>query len=86
VTGTVKVNLDKTLTSLKLVSIVAGALIACAVVYARMDDRIDSLEQKQATFEGVMEERTRNTNDRVNDIYDIIKDWGPVSGNSKKEN
>jgi len=33
------------------------------------------MENKQARFEGIMDERTRNTAKRVDDIYDIVKDW-----------
>ena len=54
-TDTVKVNLDRTLTSLKIISTVAGALIACAMVYGGIDNRMDKLEQEQATFKGVMD-------------------------------
>lgn len=75
-TDIVKLNLAKTLLSLKIVSVIAGALIACAVVYAGIDNRIDRIEQEQATFKGVMEERTRNISNRVDDIYDIVKEWG----------
>ncbi len=74
---TMKVNLSNTLTSLKIVSIVAGALIACAVVYASVDDRMDKIEQAQVKFEGIMEERTRNMSDNINRIYDIVKGWEP---------
>jgi len=74
-TETVKVNLDKTLTSLKIISVVAGGLIACAVVYGGIDSRMDKLEQEQATFKGVMDERTRNTQEDVKRIYDIVKEW-----------
>ena len=76
-TETMKINLDRTLMSLKIISIVAGALIACAVVYGGIDSRMDRLEQEQATFKGVMDERTRNTAKRVDDIYNIVKDWSP---------
>ncbi len=76
-TETMKINLDRTLLSLKIISIVAGALIACAVVYGGIDSRMDKLEQEQATFKGVMDERTRNTAKRVDDIYNIVKDWSP---------
>ena len=74
-TETMKVNLDRTLTSLKIISIVAGGLIACAVVYGGIDSRMDKLEQEQATFKGVMDERTRNTQEDVKRIYDIVKEW-----------
>jgi hypothetical protein len=85
-TETVRINLDKTYTSLKIISIVAGALIACAAVYGGIDDRMDKLEQKQATFEGVIEERTRNTAKRVDDIYDIVKNWEVADGKTTKKN
>jgi hypothetical protein len=54
---------------------VAGGLIACAVVYGGIDNRMDKLEQEQATFKGVMDERTRNTQEDVKRIYDIVKEW-----------
>ncbi len=79
-TNTLKVNLEKTLTSLLIVSVVAGALMACFVVYDNVDTRMDKLEIDQAQFKGVMEERTRNMSDRVDDIYDIVKDWVPGDG------
>ena len=71
---TLKVNLNKTLTSLKIMSIVAGALIACAVVYGQIDSRMDKIEQDQVKFEGVMEERTRNMSSKMDMIYDIVKE------------
>ncbi len=79
-TETMKVSLDKTLTSLRIISIVAGALIAAAVIYGGIDNRMDKLEQDQATFKGVMDERTRNTAKRIDDIYAIVKDWSPDHG------
>jgi len=85
-TETVKINLDKTYTSLRIVSIVAGALIACFVAYASVDGRMDKLETEQATFKGIMEERTRNMSDNIDKIYAIVKDWSPVDGkNTKKD-
>ncbi len=74
---TLKLNLDRAFTSLRIISIVAGGLIACFVAYANVDGRMDRIEQDQAAFKGVMDERTRNTAKRVDDIYDIVKDWGP---------
>jgi len=74
---TMKINLDKTLTSLKITSIVAGALIAIGVGYMNIDSRMDKLELEQSNFKGVMEERTRNMRDNINRIYDIVKDWSP---------
>lgn len=74
---TVKVNLDKALISLRIISIVAGALIAIGYFYMNIDDRLDKIEQAQVRFEGIMEERTRNMSDNINRIYDIVKDWSP---------
>lgn len=74
---TVQVNLNKTLTSLRIISIVAGGLIACGVAWATIDNRMDKIEKAQVKFEGIMEERTRNMSDNINRIYDIVKDWSP---------
>ena len=38
--------------------------------------RMQALETKQARFEGIISERTANTAKRVDDIYDIVKEWG----------
>lgn len=70
---TVKINLNKTLTSLKIMSIVAGALIAGAYVYGGIDDRMDKIEQRHATFKGIIEERTRNTSDNVKELKTDMK-------------
>ena len=67
-TETLKLNLDRTFLFLKITSIVAGALIACAVVYGQIDNRIDRLE----TAKAVEEERNRNMNEKINKIYDIV--------------
>jgi hypothetical protein len=80
---TLKINLDKTFASLKIVSVVAGALIACFVAYANVDSRMDKLETEQATFKGIMEERTRNMSDNIDKIYDIVKDWSPDYGKTQ---
>ena len=84
-TENLKINLDKSLMSLKIVSMVAGGLIACAVVYGGIDSRMDKLELEQATFKGVMDERTRNMSKRVDDIYDIVKNWETVSGKASEK-
>ncbi len=76
-TESVKINLTKAALSLKIMSVVAGALIACFVAYTNIDGRMDKLEAEQSTFKGVMDERTRNTANRVDDIYAIVKEWGP---------
>lgn len=76
-TNTVKVNLDRTLASFKIMGMVAGVLITAFVAYASIDDRMDRLELEQATFKGVMDERTRNIAKRIDDIYNIVIDWSP---------
>ena len=38
---------------------------------------VQEVKTKQARFEGKMDERTANTAKRVDDIYDIVKEWGP---------
>jgi hypothetical protein len=68
VVETVKVNLDKALLSLKIMSIIAGALIACAVVYGQIDERMDTLEKN----EGIMGERMSNMKETIDKIYDIV--------------
>jgi glycerol uptake facilitator-like aquaporin len=68
VAETVKVNLDKALLSLKITSIVAGALIACAVVYGQIDERMDNTEKKM----GIMEERMNGMKETVDKIYEIV--------------
>ena len=45
---------------------------------ALLQTKTQSLETKQARFEGIIDERTRNTQKRVDDIYDIVKDWEAV--------
>jgi len=72
---TVKINLSKVLTILSICSVVGGLIWGTAVVYAGLDGRIDDVEKKQEKFEGVMEERTRNMNENINRIYDIVKEW-----------
>ena len=69
-TETLKLNLDRTFLFLKITSIVAGALIACAVVYGQIDNRIDNLEKSDA----VEKERSRNMNEKINQIYDIVRE------------
>jgi len=69
-----KINLDRTLMCLKIMSVVSGGLIACAAVYGQIDARLDRVEQAQQKFEGVIEERTRNMAENINRIYDIVKE------------
>ena len=76
-TNTLKVNLDKTYTSLKIVSAIAGIFISCFVVYSAIDNRIDKLEQDQAVFKGVIDERTRTMAKRVDEIWNVVTEWSP---------
>jgi len=62
--------MSKILTTLSIVAICGGA-------YVTLDSRMDAIERKQERFEGIMDERTRNTQDDVKRIYDIVKDWKP---------
>lgn len=41
------------------------------------EQRLDGLENRQARFEGMIDERTKNTAKRVDDIYAIVKEWTP---------
>jgi hypothetical protein len=74
VVETVKVNLDKALISLKIMSIVAGALIACAVVYGNLDARINQIKIDQAVSDGVKNARLDNIEDDIGFIVQYIKD------------
>ncbi len=74
-TETLKVNLDKTLTSIKIVSAIAGAIIGGFVIYMTIDSRMDNLEQKVAVSEGVQQEWMRSMENNVERIYDIVKEW-----------
>lgn len=74
---TVSINLDKTLTSLKIISIVVGVAVSIGICLFWFDARMDKLETDQATFKGVMEERTRNMSDNITRILDIVDDWSP---------
>ena len=65
---TVKVNLDRALLSLKIMSIVAGFLISCFYAYGHIDARMDNLEKN----EGIMGERMSNMKDTVDKIYEIV--------------
>ena len=42
---------------------------------AELDRRMTQLETRQARFEGVIDERTKNTQTDVKRIYDIVKEW-----------
>lgn len=74
-TETMRINLDRTLTSIKIISAIAGFIIAGFFVYANIDNRIDMVESEQKVFKGIMDERTRSMATRIDDIYDIISQW-----------
>ncbi len=84
-TETLKINLTKTLAGFKAMGYVAGFLIACFVAYANIDERMDKLELEAAQFKGVIDERTRNTQEDVRRIYDIVKEWSPDGQTAKKD-
>jgi hypothetical protein len=81
----VKVNLSETSDAMGIAGKIAGGVIACVLVLAYFDGRLDAVESRQLSFEGVMQERTRNMNDKINLTYDIVRDWGPVGGKEVKE-
>ena len=47
--------------------------------------RMDKIEQEQAVTKGVQREWRRNMENKVDDIYNIVKEWSPVDGQAKKE-
>ncbi len=74
-TETTKINLDKTYTSLRIISTIAGVIIGAFVVYMNVDSRMDKIEQEQATTKGVQQEWMRNMEINVGRIYDVVKEW-----------
>ena len=84
-TETMKINLTKAFMGVKIMGAVAGALIFCAAVYAGIDNRLDKIESAQSRFEGMIDERTKNTQEDVKRIYDIVKEWGPYGQISTKQ-
>lgn len=70
---TVKVNLNKALISLKITSIIAGALIACAVVYGQLDSRIDDLKLNQEVSKNVNEIRLENMEKNINRTLKLVE-------------
>jgi hypothetical protein len=82
-----KINLTKTgaflVIILTLASVVGGGYIAydnakIAKTQSSVNaTAISELKTKQARFEGVIDERTKNTQEDVKRIYDIVKNWEP---------
>jgi len=42
-----------------------------------LETRMTTIELDYAKFKGVMEERTKNIQENVSKIYDIVKEWQP---------
>ena len=69
--------------ALTLASVVGGGYIAydnaktARVQSNKNSSDISELKTKQARFEGVIDERTKNTQEDVKRIYDIVKEWEP---------
>lgn len=82
---TVKINLHNTLVLLTMAIMLAGVVGAAYIAYddakeskagvAALRTRMQTIETTQARFEGIIDERTKNTAKRVDDIYDIVKEW-----------
>ena len=66
---TVKVNLDRTYLFLRITGIIAGALIACAVVYGQLDNRMDKLEKDAA----VKDVHIENLKENVSKILTLVE-------------
>jgi len=66
---------------LTLASVIGAACIAydtgmeTKLEVASLKVRMQASETKQARFEGIIDERTKNTAKRVDDIYNIVKEW-----------
>jgi len=83
----VKINLSKVAVVLVIVATLASAVGGGYIAYdnakvakktaSKNTAAISALETKQARFEGVIDERTKNTQDDVKRIYDIVKEWKP---------
>ena len=82
---TMKINLNKIAVILVIVATLASAVGGGYIAYdnAKTAKHVSSentkdigeLKTKQARFEGVIDERTKNTQEDVKRIYDIVKEW-----------
>jgi hypothetical protein len=70
-----KINLDKTTASLKIISTIAGAIIGLFAIYTNIDGRMDAIEREVATNKGVQHEWMRNMENNVEKIYNVVKEW-----------
>ena len=59
-TEMIKVNLDRTYLFLRIAGVIAGALIACAVVYGNLDERMDNYEKAKAVSENEMKNMNKD--------------------------
>jgi len=83
----IKINLGKIVAGMTIVLMAASVVGAgyraydnakSAKIVAKSNaDKISKLETRQARFEGVIDERTQNTQTDVKRIYDIVKEWKP---------
>lgn len=74
-TEMLKVNLYSAYLFLRITSIVAGALIACAVVYGNLDKRMDSYETAKAVNQAKMERMDKDmekVSEKLDKIYDYM--------------
>jgi len=84
---TMRINLTKTAVFIGIIATLASVLGGGAIAYdnAKIAKQVSSknradiagIKTKQARFEGIIDERTKNTAKRVDDIYAIVKDWTP---------
>ena len=82
---TVKINLTRISVILVIVLTLSSMVGAGYIAYdnaktaksqaERNAKAISDLETNQARFEGVIDERTKNTQADVKRIYDIVKEW-----------
>lgn len=73
-TETLKVNLDRTYLFLRITAIVAGALISFAVIYGKLDERMDSYEIAQAVDAAKNANRDKQI-DKVGEKLDKIYEY-----------
>jgi len=83
----IRINIVKAATVLTIAVILAGMVGAAYIGYdnaktAKQDTaalavRMTAIELDYAKFKGIMEERTKNIQENVSKIYDIVKEWQP---------
>jgi hypothetical protein len=88
---TVKINLTKIGAGLIIVISLASVVGAGYIAYDNaksaktkvdaLEHRVQTIETERAKFEGMIDERTKNTAQRVEQVYDIVKEWKPTDAN-----